>query len=55
MSKYRFSIQWLDEPDTLTSWEFYAPDAETATWIGRGKAFLEDWTATNSESSLELL
>jgi len=53
MKRYRFTIRWMDEPDTETEWEYDAPDYETAVWIGRGKAFIEDWTSTNSTSYLE--
>jgi hypothetical protein len=50
---YRFYIQWLDDAESITYWEFDAPSEEIAWYIGQGKAFREDWTATDSKSWME--
>jgi hypothetical protein len=52
---YRFYIEWLDDPESSTYWEFDAPTEELAWSIGQGKAFREDWTATDSRSWLEII
>jgi len=55
MKRYRFYILWLDDEESLTYWEFDSPTEELAWSIGQGKAFREDWTATDSKSWLEIV
>ena len=52
--QYKFSIQQIDQPETIQCYVFEAENAEIATYMGRAMAFMDNWTAEDSMSWLEI-
>jgi hypothetical protein len=51
MKRWRFHIAMLGSTvNDVSTWDFNAPDEETAILIGKGHAFNDEWEAYDTQS-----